>query len=102
MLNSKYRLHTFIVGSDNRLPHAASNAVSNMPGGIYNPLYIYGNVGLGKTHLIQSIGNEILKNFPDMVVKYITAERFVSEVVEAIGKRHMAKFKNQYRKVDCF
>lgn len=102
MLNSRYRLSNYIVGHENRLPHAASQAVAAMPGGIYNPLYIYGSVGLGKTHLLQSIGNEILKNFPDMVVQYVTAERFVTEVVEAISKRYTQKFKDKYRKVDCF
>lgn len=102
MLNRRYTLGSFVVGGENRLPHAACQAVTNMPGGIYNPLYIYGSVGLGKTHLIQAIGNGILKNFPDMVVKYITAEKFVSEVVEAIGKRNMAQFKDRYRNVDCF
>ncbi len=102
MINQRYSLQNFVVGRDNRLPHAASLAVSNMPGGIYNPLYIYGSVGLGKTHLVQAVGNEILKNFPDMVVKYITAEKFVTEVVEAIGKRQTQKFKDQYRNVDCF
>ncbi|MFH1284451.1 MAG: chromosomal replication initiator protein DnaA [Candidatus Peregrinibacteria bacterium] len=101
MLNDKYCLNNFVVGNENRLPHAACNAVSNMPGGIYNPLYIYGNVGLGKTHLMQAVGNEILKNFPDKVVKYVTAERFVSEVVDAISRRRMKQFKDLYRKVDC-
>ncbi len=102
MLNSRYKLDNFVVGLHNRLPHAACTAVANMPGGIYNPLYIFGSVGLGKTHLIQAVGNEVLKNFPDMVVKYITAERFVTEVVDAIGKRQMPAFKQQYRNVDCF
>ncbi|MFA7685258.1 MAG: chromosomal replication initiator protein DnaA [Candidatus Gracilibacteria bacterium] len=100
MMNSRYTLNNFVIGKDNRLPHAAALAVANMPGSIYNPLYVYGSVGLGKTHLVQAIGNETLKNFPDKVVKYITAERFVTEVVEAIGKRYMHKFKDQYRKVD--
>ena len=102
MLNDKYILDNFIVGKDNRLPHAAAQAVSDNPGGIYNPLYIYGGTGLGKTHLVQAIGNQILRNDPETVVKYLTAERFVSEVVEAIGKRHMSKFKDQYRNVDVF
>lgn len=102
MMNDRYSLKNFIVGQENRLPHAACLAVSNMPGGIYNPLYIYGKVGLGKTHLLQAIGNETLKNFRDKVVKYITAEKFVTEVVEAIGRRHMNKFKDQYRNVDVF
>ncbi len=101
MLNNRYKLNNFVVGSDNRLPHAACQAVANMPGGIYNPLYIYGNVGLGKTHLLQAVGNEILTVYPDMLIKYLTAERFVTEVVEAIGRRHMKKFKEQYRNVDC-
>jgi chromosomal replication initiator protein len=100
MMNNRYTLNNFVIGKDNRLPHAAALAVANMPGSIYNPLYVYGTVGLGKTHLVQAIGNEILKNFPDKVVKYITAEKFVTEVVEAIGKRYMQKFKDQYRKVD--
>jgi len=100
LLNPRYTLNNFVVGKENSLPHASCLAVSNQPGGIYNPLYIYGDVGLGKTHLVQSIGNEILRNFPDLVVKYITAERFVSDVVSAIGKRQMSKFKDQYRSVD--
>lgn len=102
MLNPKYTLDNFVIGRDNRLPHAACIAVSNMPGGIYNPLYIYGGSGLGKTHLIQAVGNEILRNFPDKVVKYLTAERFVTEIVEAIGRRHTHEFKDEYRNVDCF
>ncbi len=102
MINDKYQLGNYIVGRDNRLPHAACSAVSEAPGGIYNPLYIYGESGQGKTHLIQGIGNGILRNFPDLVVKYITAERFVTEVVDAIGKRYMKSFKEQYRKVDVF
>lgn len=102
MMQKRHSLDNFVVGRDNRLPHAACCAVANMPGGIYNPLYVYGGVGLGKTHLLQAVGNEVLRNFPDKVVKYITAERFVTEVVEAIGKRHMHSFKDQYRKVDCF
>ncbi|MFA6918158.1 MAG: chromosomal replication initiator protein DnaA [Candidatus Gracilibacteria bacterium] len=102
MMNNRYTLNNFVIGKDNRLPHAASLAVANVPGGIYNPLYVYGSVGLGKTHLLQAIGNEVLKNYPDKIVKYVTAEKFVTEVVEAIGKRYMQKFKDQYRKVDVF
>lgn len=102
MMNSRYSLDSFVVGLDNRLPHAAASAVVSMPGGIYNPLYIYGQTGLGKTHLLQAIGNGILNHYPDMVVKYITAEKFVTEVVQAIGNRHMKRFKEQYRNVDCF
>ena len=100
MLNSRYTLDTFVVGKDNRLPHAAAHAVAKMPGGIYNPLYIYGGVGLGKTHLLQSIGNEILNLYPSKTIRYVTAEKFVSEVVKSILGRDMAKFKEQYRNVD--
>jgi len=101
MLNERYTLDTFVVGKENRLPHAACSAVAHMPGGIYNPLYIYGKVGLGKTHLIQAVGSEILKNFPDHVIKYVTAERFVTEIIDAITKRNMVSFKERYRHVDC-
>jgi len=100
MLNDRYTLNSFIPGKENSLPHAAATAVANMPGGIYNPMYIYGGVGLGKTHLLQSIGNEILKDDPGKVVRYITAERFVSEVVESIKQGKMGKFKLHYRDVD--
>ncbi len=100
MLNSRYTLDTFVVGKENRLPHAAAQAVANTPGGIYNPMYIYGGVGLGKTHILQSIGNAILKDDGSKVVRYVTAERFVSEVVDAIKNREMPKFKSHYRDVD--
>ncbi|PKL37000.1 chromosomal replication initiator protein DnaA [Candidatus Peregrinibacteria bacterium HGW-Peregrinibacteria-1] len=102
MFNDKYKLDNFVVGRDNRLPHAAAMAVSGQPGGIYNPLYIYGDVGLGKTHLLQGIGNSILAQHSDLVIKYITAEKFVNEVVQAIGKKTMNQFKDQYRNVDVF
>lgn len=100
MLNNRYTLDSFVVGKENRLPHAAAQAVVQMPGGIYNPMYIYGGVGLGKTHLLQAIGNAILKDDQNKVVRYITAERFVSEVVEAIKERGMNKFKSHYRDVE--
>ncbi|MFA4891101.1 MAG: chromosomal replication initiator protein DnaA [Candidatus Gracilibacteria bacterium] len=100
MLNNRYTLSSFIAGQENRLPHAAATAVANMPGGIYNPMYIYGGVGLGKTHLLQAIGNAILKDDPEKVVRYITAERFVSEVVESIKRGEMNRFKGHYRDVD--
>ena len=100
MLNSRYTLDNFIVGQENRLPHAAATAVANMPGGIYNPMYIYGGVGLGKTHMLQAIGNAILMDDPGKVVRYVTSERFVSEVVNAIQQKAMPKFKSHYRDVD--
>lgn len=101
-LNPKYTLDNFIVGKDNRLAHAASMAVSNRPGSEYNPLFIYGGVGLGKTHLLQAVGNEILKNFPDKIVVYITSEQFMNEIVAAIQKFQAREFKLKYRSVDCF
>jgi chromosomal replication initiator protein len=100
-LNNKYKLSNFVVGKDNRLPHAACMAVSNMPGGIYNPLFIYGGTGLGKTHLLQAVGNELLKGDPNRKVVYMSAEKFVTEIVEAIGKRYTKSFKAKYRNVDC-
>lgn len=101
MFNPKYTLHNFIVGKHNRLVHAACLAVSLNPGAQWNPLFIYGGVGLGKTHLLQGTGREILKNFPEKVVVYLTAERFLNEVVEAIKKYNAHDFKVRYRNVDC-
>jgi len=101
-LGIQYTLENFVVGKDNRLAHAACMAAANMPGGIYNPLYIFSGVGLGKTHLLQSLGKEILKNDPDARVVYMTAEQFTNEIIDAIGKRRTKEFKNKYRNVDCF
>lgn len=100
-LNPKYRLGNYIVGPNNRLAHAACAAVAKSPGALYNPLFIYGGVGLGKTHLLQATGNEILAHNPNKVVVYMTSERFTNEIVEAIGKRNAKEFKDRYRKVDC-
>jgi chromosomal replication initiator protein len=99
-LNPKYTLQNFVVGGSSRLAHAACAAVGQKPGAMYNPLFIYGGVGLGKTHLLQATGNEILANDPDKVVVYMTSERFTNEIVEAIGKRNSKEFKDRYRKVD--
>jgi chromosomal replication initiator protein len=100
-LNPKYSLHNYIVGSNNRLAQAACFAAAKSPGSLYNPLFIYGGVGLGKTHLLQAVGNELLRNDPSKVVVYMTSERFTNEIVEAIGKRNSKAFKDRYRKVDC-
>lgn len=99
-LNPKYSLQNFVVGGSSRLAHAAAMAVGQRPGSLYNPLFIYGDVGLGKTHLLQGIGNEVLRNNPDKVVVYMTSERFTNEIVEAIGRRNSKEFKDRYRKVD--
>ncbi|MFC1810227.1 chromosomal replication initiator protein DnaA [Patescibacteria group bacterium] len=101
-LSIQHTLDNFIVGKDNRLAHAACLAVSNMPGGIYNPLYVFSGVGLGKTHLLQATGREILKDNPDARVIYMTAEQFTNEIIEAIGSRRTKQFKDKYRTVDCF
>ena len=99
--NPRYTLNNYIVGPGNRLAHAAASAVSVKPGSTYNPLFIYGGVGLGKTHMLQGIGNEILRNFPDKTVVYVTSEKFTNEIVEAIKKYDSKKFKQKYRNVDC-
>ncbi len=101
-LSIQHTLDNFIVGKDNRLAHAACLAVSNMPGGIYNPLYVFSGVGLGKTHLLQATGREILKDNPDARVIYMTAEQFTNEIIDAISKRRTKQFKDKYRTVDCF
>lgn len=100
-LNYKYPLNNFIAGKDNRLVHSACMAVAANPGGIYNPLYIYGGVGLGKTHLLHGTGLEILKNFPDKNVVYVTSEQFVNDIVFAIRNQKVASLKEKYRKADC-
>ena len=100
-LNVKYSLYNFIVGESNRLPHTACKAVGTMPGGIYNPLYVFSDVGLGKTHLLQATANEVLANRPDAKVVYVTAEQFTNEVINAISKRRTKQLKDKYRTVDC-
>jgi len=99
-LNPKYSLDNFVVGSNSRLAHAACCAVAKKPGLAYNPLFIYGDVGLGKTHLLQATGNSILKK-SQSVVAYVTAEKFTNEIVEAIKKNSVRSFRNKYRHVDC-
>jgi chromosomal replication initiator protein len=99
-LNGKYCFETFIVGKQNELAHAASQAVSSQPGGIYNPLFIYGGVGLGKTHLLQAIGNELLRKNPHTKILYVTCERFTNDFISALRGNRMNDFKNRYRTVD--
>lgn len=101
MLNPKYSLDNFVVGKENRLAHAACMAVATNPGQSYNPLFIYGGVGLGKTHLLQGTGNYMIAEDENRVVIYITAERFMTELIECIQKRTVSKFKDKYRNVDC-
>ncbi len=99
-LNPRYTLDAFIVGSFNELAHAAAQSVIRRPGASYNPLFIYGGVGLGKTHLIQAIGNEILKTNALCKVKYLTSEKFMVEVVEALRTQSMNALKEKYRAMD--
>ncbi len=101
VLNPKYTFDNFVVGSNNELAHAASLAVSKNPGTVYNPLFIYGGVGLGKTHLLQSIGNEISGNNSNKKIKYASSERFTNEFVEAISGKNTRAFKEMYRKIDA-
>jgi chromosomal replication initiator protein len=99
-LNPKYTFDNFVVGGNNELAHAACVAVSQNLGKIYNPLFIYGGVGLGKTHLIQSIGNEILRKDANFQVKYITSERFTSNLIDALQNQKINEFKEYYQKID--
>ncbi|MFC1629968.1 chromosomal replication initiator protein DnaA [Patescibacteria group bacterium] len=99
-LNPRYTFENFIVGSFNELPHAATTAIAKDPGMIYNPLFIYGGVGLGKTHLLQALGNEVVKSFPKKKVKYISSEKFTSEVVSSIRNKKIEDLKLKYRLLD--
>lgn len=99
-LNPKYIFNTFIIGLNNQLAHAASLAVSKKPGSTYNPLFIYGGVGLGKTHLMQAVGHEVLKKDPSAKVLYVTSERFTNEFVTAVSSGKTDVFKATYRNVD--
>ncbi len=100
ILDRSYTLGSFVVGTENRLAHAACMAVSSSPGQTYNPLFIYGSTGLGKTHLLQATGNEILKANPNRLVIYTTSEAFGNDYIQAVQKRKMDQFNNRYRKVD--
>lgn len=102
-LNPKYKFDTFIVGSNNKFAHSASLAVAESPGEAYNPLFLYGGAGLGKTHLMHSIGHFILDHNPNMKVLYVTSEAFTNEVIESIRSGNAAamnKLREKYRTVD--
>ncbi|MDD5556137.1 MAG: chromosomal replication initiator protein DnaA [bacterium] len=99
-LNPKYSFDTFVVGPNNRFAHAASIAVAQSPAKAYNPLFIYGGVGLGKTHLMQAIGHSILARSGDSNVIYISSEKFTNQLIDAIQNRTTIKFRNKYRNVD--
>ncbi len=104
-LNLKYKFENFVVGSNNKLAYVAAQTVAQKPGEKYNPLYIYGGPGLGKTHIMQAIGHYIIKNRPELKVLFITAEEFVNDVVNALARgdektKKMNKFRKKYRECD--
>ena len=100
-LNEKQRFDTFVVGNSNRFAAAAAQAVAVNPGNTYNPLFIYGNSGLGKTHLMHAIGNAVLSANPSAKVKYITSETFTNEMINAIKNNTFNDFREKYRTIDC-
>ena len=99
-LKEKYTFENFVMGPSNRFAHAAALAVVKSPGKVYNPLFLYGGVGLGKTHLMHAIGNEILKNNPNMRVLYISSERFLNDFIASIREGKPREFQNKYRNID--
>ena len=99
-LSPQYTFDTFVVGAGNQLAHAAATAVANAPGKAYNPLFIYGNTGLGKTHLTQAIGHFVRQHQPNAKVVYITTERFTNEFIQAIQDNRLTQFRRKYRKAD--
>lgn len=101
-LNPNYVFETFVIGQSNRLAYATSQAVAENPGLEHNPLFIYGGVGLGKTHLLQAIGNAIKKNKPEAKILYVSCEHFANEYINAIKAKKMDEFKRKYRQTDIF
>lgn len=99
-LNANYTFDKFVIGNSNRFAHAAALAVSEAPGSVYNPLFMYGGVGLGKTHLMHAIGNQILKTNPQMRVLYISSEKFTNEFINSIVKGNPESFRQKYRTID--
>ncbi len=99
-LNPRYSFENFVVGPSNELAHAAAWAVSKKPGLVYNPLFVYGGVGLGKTHLLQAIGNAVIKNFSQKKVKYVPTEKFTAGVVSSIKNHNIENFKTKFRTID--
>jgi len=99
-LNPKYTFENFVIGPSNQFAQAAAKAVAEAPGRAYNPLFVYGGVGLGKTHLINAVGNAVIDKSPDIIVLYVSAEQFTNEVVSAIRHEKMGELKEKYRNVD--
>ena len=99
-LNDKYTFDTFVIGKGNQMAHAAALVVAEEPGTIYNPLFFYGGVGLGKTHLMHAIGHQMLLLNPDAKVKYVSSETFANDFINSIQNKTQEKFRNEYRSVD--
>lgn len=99
-LNPKYTFDSFVVGNNNRFAHAAALAVAEAPATSYNPLFIYGGVGLGKTHLMHAIGNEILRNNRNANILYVTSEKFTNQLINAIKDNKNEQFRSKYRNID--
>lgn len=99
-LNHRYLFESFVVGANNEFAHAACQAAASKPGRIYNPLFIYGGAGMGKTHLMHAIGHAILQERPSAKVVYITSEQFTNEFIQAISDGSLVKFRQQYREAD--
>jgi chromosomal replication initiator protein len=100
ILNPRYTFDTFVVGSSNQFAHAAARAVGEAPSRSYNPLFLYGGVGLGKTHLMHAIAHEVLRRTPNKLVMYLSAERFLNELINALRFEKMHEFKRRYRELD--
>ncbi len=100
-LNSRYTFDTFVIGHSNRFAQAASQAVAKDPGKAYNPLFLYGGVGLGKTHLMHAIGHHMVKTNPQARVVYITSEKFINEFIDSLRFEKMHQFRQKYRNLDC-
>lgn len=99
-LNPNYTFETFVIGNNNNLAHAASLAVAETPGEVYNPLFIYGGVGLGKTHLMQAIAHFIIKTKPELKVLYVTSETFTNELIDSVKNQKNSEFREKYRNID--
>ena len=100
-LNPKYTFDTFVVGNNNRFAHAAALAVGDNPAKTYNPLFIYGGVGLGKTHLMQAVGNRLIQNTPSINIVYVTSEQFTNHLINSIKDGQNDPFRNKYRNTDA-
>ena len=100
MLNPKYTFDTFVIGKGNQMAHAAALVVAEDPGSIYNPLFFYGGVGLGKTHLMHAIGHQMLLSQPDAKVKYVSSETFANDFINSIQNKTAEEFRQEYRNVD--